>query len=146
MTDSLWGSDFVIKSEPKEAKKLVKKISQPKDPNKVVTKTVKSSKVPLSEKLSVIYSNVKRILGRYAENTLVIKTRDQLREYIDKAILNGEIAVDTETNNSLDPISCKLMGPCLYTPGLKNAYIPINHVNPTTMERLSWFQLKLVLR
>jgi DNA polymerase-1 len=30
------------------------------------------------------------------------------------------------------------MGPCIYTPGQKNAYIPINHINPHTRERLEW--------
>lgn len=137
--DSLWGDDFiVVKSEPKEAKKTIKKISQPKDPSSVVTKAVKSKTVSLHEKLAIITENVKKILGRYAENTQVIKTRAELTSYIDKALENGIIAVDTETNNSLQPITCKLMGPCLYTPGLKNAYIPINHVNPNTGERLDW--------
>jgi DNA polymerase I-like protein with 3'-5' exonuclease and polymerase domains len=46
--------------------------------------------------------------------------------------------VDTETNNSLDVIACKLMGLCLYTPGMKNAYIPVNHFNKDTKERLPW--------
>ena len=30
------------------------------------------------------------------------------------------------------------MGPCIYTPGQKNAYIPINHINYVTGERLDW--------
>lgn len=52
--------------------------------------------------------------------------------------MNKDIAIDTETNNSLDPVTCKLMGPCIYTPGQKWAYIPINHVNKDTRERLAW--------
>ena len=135
---SLWGDDFVVKSEPLEAKKIVKKISKPKDSSSVVTKAVKSKAVPLADKLAIITENVKKILGRYADNTQVIKTREELTKYIDASIANGVIAVDTETNNSLQPITCKLMGPCLYTPGQKNAYIPINHVNPSTGVRLEW--------
>lgn len=30
------------------------------------------------------------------------------------------------------------MGPCIYTEGMKNAYVPINHVNRITGERLPW--------
>lgn len=138
MVDSLWGDDFVVKSEPKEVKKIVKKISQPKDPTKVVEKQVKSKSLTIKEKLAIITENVYKILGRYAEDTLVIKTKEELVNYIDTAIKNGVIAVDTETDNSLDPITCKLMGTCLYTPGLKNAYIPHNHVDVDTGIRLDW--------
>ena len=106
---SLWGDDFVVKSEPVEAKKIVKKISKPKDSSSVVTKAVKSKAVPLADKLAIITENVKKILGRYADNTQVIKTREELTKYIDASIANGVIAVDTETNKSLQPITCKLM-------------------------------------
>jgi DNA polymerase-1 len=136
--DSLWGDDFIIKTEPKEVKKIVKKVKEPKDVSDSVKRVVKSKSVDIHSKLQLIYENVKRILGRYADNTQIIKTRQDLHDYISKAIENGIIALDTETNNSLVPITCKLMGPCLYTPGLKNAYVPINHVDVNTKERLSW--------
>ena len=100
-------------------------------------RTAKSKSMSLEERLRNITQRVYEILGKYKENTVVIKTKDQLVAYIDKAIENGVIAIDTETNNSLDPISCKLMGP-YYTPGMKNAYIPINHIDIHTGERLSW--------
>lgn len=135
--DSLWGEEFSIKETPKAAKKIINKIKEPKAAPKV-EKAIKSKKLTLEDKLKLITENVDRILGFHKADTLVIKTRQQLTEYIDKAILNKEIAIDTETNNSLDPITCKLMGPCLYTPGMKNAYIPLNHVNPETNERLEW--------
>lgn len=131
---SLWGEEFNV--EPTPVKKVLNKINNPKDPNKVVKKAIKSSSLPLRDRLALIRTNVEKILGRYSENTFVIRTKDALHQYIDKAIQNGEIAIDTETNNSLDPISCKLMGPCIYTPSEKNAYIPINHVNPDTNVRL----------
>lgn len=131
MTDSLWGEDFAPVSPTKTAK-ILDKMKSPK------SSTVKrgSSKVSLQEQLSIIRANVLRILGVYKDNTQVIYTREDLHSYISAAIENGIIAVDTETNNSLDPITCKLMGPCIYTPGQKNAYIPLNHVNPVTLERL----------
>lgn len=133
--DSLWGNDYDVSDD--EIKDLIKR-SKPKQVKVYTEKSIKSKTVPIEEKLSIIRANVLRILGVYKENTLVIKTREQLHQYIDSAMSNGVIAVDTETNNSLDPISCKLMGPCIYTPGQKNAYIPVNHINPITRERLPW--------
>ncbi len=72
----------------------------------------------------------------YEDSTQLITTREGLHKYIDTAISNGVIAIDTETNNSLQPVGCKLMGACIYTPGLKNVYIPINHINHNTGELL----------
>lgn len=138
MVDSLWGPEFVIEPTPKKARKIKEKIEKSISPEVDVAKKIKSNSMSLQDKLELITSNVIRILGVYKENTVVIKTRQQLTEYIDAAIKNNLICIDTETNNSLEPITCKLMGPCIYTPGQKNAYIPINHVNPETGERLEW--------
>lgn len=135
--DSLWGDDFSIKNTKEADLELLEKT---KKPLKVVSseKSLKSKKTSIEDKLAIIREEVLRILGGYAENTVVIKTKQQLIDYIDKSIQNGIISVDTETDNSLDPITCKLMGPCIYTPGQKNAYIPINHINYITGERLDW--------
>lgn len=134
MSTSLWGEEFVVQKAP--PKKVIQKVNTPKNPSKVVKTALKDSAIPIEFRLDAIRANVHKILGRYAEDTRVIRTREELTAYIDRAIQNGEIAIDTETNNSLDPLTCKLMGPCIYTPGLKNAYIPINHVNPNTKQRL----------
>ena len=91
-----------------------------------------------TQKYPDVSKEVYRILGTYKENTVVIKSYDDFVNYIDTAIKNNVVAIDTETNNSLDPISCKIMGLCLYTPGMKNAYIPVNHINITTKERFDW--------
>lgn len=138
MTNSLWGDDFIVESPPqKQQKKIIDKVSKPK---KVTVTTEKkaprSNKVTTSERLAMIADEVNRILGVYKDQTVVLRTKEELADYIDKSILNHEIAVDTETNNSLVPITCKLMGLCLYTPGMKNAYIPVNHVNINTGELL----------
>lgn len=139
MLESLWGEDFSIKDIPKQTKTLIKKIKEPlKDVIKCTERVIKSNKVSLDEKLRLIQLDVERILGFHKDDTLIIRDIDTLHLYIDKAIENMEIAVDTETNNSLDPITCKLMGPCIYTPGMKNAYIPINHIDKQTKERLDW--------
>ena len=139
MADSLWGDEFVIEETPKKAQKIKEKIDNPKKPRATKsTKKKEKTVVDIESELDAIYKEVYRILGKYKENTITIKTREQLTRYIDAAIENGIIAIDTETNNSLQPITCKLMGPCLYTPGQKNAYIPLNHVNFRTGERLDW--------
>ena len=135
--DSLWGDDFVIKETPKQAKKVIEKIKQPKTDVKSVKRAVSSKKLSIEDKLKLITEEVNRILGRYESNTQVIATYADLVSYIDKSIENKVIAIDTEINNSLDPITCKIMGGCIYTPGCKNAYIPINHTT-LTGERLDW--------
>ena len=137
MANSLWGDEFVIPSTTDVAKGILNKISKPKE-IKDTNKALKSKIVSIEEKLRLIEIEVNKILGIYKSNTVVIKTKKELIEYIDKSLENGIIAIDTETNNSLDPITCKLMGPCIYTPGMKNAYIPINHVNYHTDERFDW--------
>lgn len=134
---SLWGSEFIIEDSKGKSKEVLKKASSPK---KVRTEQqiLNSKNTSIQTKLDIIYTNVNKILGVYKENTLVIKDKLTLIQYIDKAIENKVIAIDTETNNSLDPLTCKLMGPCIYTPGMKNAYIPINHKNYMTDTRYDW--------
>lgn len=137
--ENLWGDEFALEEEKEKTKKIIKKISKPKELKEVtVEKKLKSVALSLNDKLNIIKENVLRILGKQKENVLVIRTKEELHDYISKCIQTGRIDIDTETNNSLDPITCKLMGPCFYAPGLKQAYVPINHRNPETKERLSW--------
>lgn len=131
---SLWGEEFDIPSSTEKVKKALNKIKSAKPVEQ--NRTSKPEKMSLSDRLAFITSNVNRILGRYRENTTVIISREELSKYIDTAISNNILSIDTETNNSLDPLTCQLMGLCLYTPGLKNAYIPVNHRDPTTNIRL----------
>lgn len=133
---NLWGDDFIVPDNTKDILNKTKNVKTLK--TKTVDQKLKSKTISVTEKIAIITENVHKILGRFADDTVVIKTREQLTQYIDHAISNGVIAIDTETNNSLDPISCKLMGGCIYTPGEKNAYIPINHVDINTRERLPW--------
>lgn len=135
MVASLWGEVF-DKDTSQEVQSVLKKLQNPKQTEVSVEKILKSKKTSLQDKLLLINENVTKILGVYKDQTVVIHTKEQLKDYIDAAIKNGIIAIDTETNNSLDPLTCKLMGPCIYTPGQKNAYIPINHFNPDTNEKL----------
>jgi len=128
---SLWGDEF---NQVEADKELLAKLNKPKK----IKKGTSSDKTDIQAKLKLIEEDVNRILGKYKYDTQIIKTKDELIQYIDKSIENGEIAIDTETNNSLNPLECKIMGGCIYTPGMKNAYIPINHVDIDTGIRLDW--------
>lgn len=129
---SLWGDEFEVPSAKKEVKKVAKKVSSPKDPKVETRKAMKSKTVSTFDKLQLIYEEVNRVLGGYTSNTRVITSKDELSQYIDEAIRNGIIAIDTETNNSLEPLTCLLMGACIYTPGQLSAYIPVHHTQPDT--------------
>lgn len=74
-------------------------------------------------------------LLKHKDEYELITEADQLAEYVDIIINNGEGAIDTETS-SLDPITTTLAGVCLYTPTRKACYIPANHVSHITGERL----------
>ena len=130
---NLWGDEYIVESTQTKSKRLLEKVKNPKQ-----TKKTQSSKLSTEDKILLVKENVHKILGKYAESTIVIKTKEEFDNYIDNCIATGVVALDTETNNSLDPLTCKLMGLCVYSPGLSAAYIPVNHVNITTGERLDW--------
>ena len=75
--------------------------------------TIKNNKnyadLPLTEKLKYIQKEVYKVLGRYKGFVKTIYNKEELSKYIDKAISVDYLAFDTETNNSLDPLTCKLM-------------------------------------
>ena len=139
--EGLFGTDFEInigKSKP-DVKELVSKTKKAKKETDVeadATKLLKSKKLSLQERLSIIREKVIKILGKQIDNVITIRNLNDFSRYIDKAIEKKIIAIDTETNNSTDPKTCKMMGLCLYIPGEKQAYIPINHVNVDTGELL----------
>ncbi|MCK9470260.1 MAG: DNA polymerase [Bacilli bacterium] len=134
--DSLWGEEFTVPKEKEKAKTIAAKIAKPYNAKTSIEKQVKSKVIPLKEKLDLIEKEVRNKLSKQMNNVLCITSKEDFHAYIDKCIKKGRVAVDTETNNSLDPITCKLMGLCLYTPGEKQAYIPVNHRDPDSKERL----------
>lgn len=136
--NSLWGADFEIRPSKPDVSTLLNKVTSPQKitMTKSITSTLKSKKIPIKQKLDLIEIEVNKVLSKFKKDTVIITDVDTLNKYIDAAINNDIIAIDTETNNSLDPFTCKLMGLCLYTLGEKNVYIPINHVNPYTGELL----------
>jgi len=134
---SIFGDDLDIQLPKVSTKKIKKKLEKPAE-DIDAGKALKSRKITLVERLAIINSTVHRVLGKQKQNVLVIKTKEQLDTYIANAIASGRIAIDTETNNTTDCSYCQLMGPCFYYPGGKQAYVPINHRNSETKERLSW--------
>lgn len=129
---NLWGDEFVVESSQEKSKKVLDKVKSPKKTKK------KESSVSISEKLFQIEKSVYKTLGHYADSTIVIKSKEEYDDYINKCIKTGFVALDTETNNSLDTLTCKLMGLCLYSEGLPAAYVPVNHVDRNTGKRLEW--------
>lgn len=120
-----------------KAKKISETIKSPliiEEDN--IEKILKSKKVPIKDKLDIVEKRVHQVLGKYKDNTLVIRNKEEFHQYISDSIKNNFISIDTETNNSLDPLTCKLMGLCIHTYNHKQAYIPVNHVNLDTGEKL----------
>ena len=125
---------FGLKLPDKDEIKV--KLKKVKDEKKVTKRNTISTKLSLDEKLKIITEEVNRRLGKFKYNTKVIYEKEDLNEYLNQCIKNGIVSIDTETNNSIDPITCKIMGLCLYTPGMPQVYVPINHVNYETGELL----------
>ena len=126
----LWGDEFELEKSTQDVLDKVNNPKQVKSSKKI------SNKLSLSDRLSAIQEEVYRILGNHIEDTIVIYSKEDLHNYISQAIKNDIIAIDTETNKSLDPLTCKLVGACLYTYNQKQAYVPISHINNATGELL----------
>lgn len=142
---SLWGEDFAIQGSYTDAKKILNKIKHPKDIKTMpVEKVIAAKNISFGDKLSVVEENVNKVLGKYKDDMRCIYTRADFHDYITKAINNGIISIDTETIGTrtdikkpgTDPFTCKICGLCLYTPDEKSVYIPINHMDYNTNERL----------
>lgn len=144
---SLFGPELDIVLNPDKTDKIIKKLKKPKKvinvSNLTVDQILKNKKISFEIKLGKVKEEVERILGGYKSDTICIYDRNEFHDYISAAIDNKIIAIDTETLGTrtdikkpgTDPFTCRLAGLCLYTPGQKNAYIPINHVDYQTGER-----------
>lgn len=99
-----------IKAKPKKSNRLIDKIDD-------ITKTVETN------------------LGKFANDYIIIRDKKEFENYINACVKNGIISIDTETTG-LDPMLDKIVGLCLYTPNEKACYVPINHVNYITGERI----------
>lgn len=116
---------------------IVKKSNE--KPKNATTSIRGSSILAIIENAKAI---VEERLGHLKDEYIVIRNKEILDDYLTIAInlskqLNKpfEIAIDTETTG-LDPIQDKLVGVCLYAPGVKASYIPVNHISYITNERV----------
>lgn len=89
----------------------------------------------LITRIQTIIANVEKNLGKYRDKYIAIQDEETLKMYIDKAIEVNMLSIDTETTG-LDPLLDEIAGPCIFVPGLKGAYIPINHVSYMTGAKL----------
>lgn len=85
----------------------------------------------LIDKIQSIVSLVNTKFANKKDTFLLIRTEEEFISYIDKCIENGVISIDTETTG-LDPIEDHIVGLCIYTPGMKAAYIPVAHISYIT--------------
>jgi DNA polymerase I-like protein with 3'-5' exonuclease and polymerase domains len=131
-------NEFNIELNKPRVETLLSKLNGAEETETSAAKILKSKSLTLEEKLAIIKRKVLEVLGKQRKNVVVIRTKEEFEDYVSKAIEFGRIAIDTETNNSTDPMTCQLMGLCLYYKGGKQAYIPIHHVNPETGEHLEW--------
>lgn len=131
--DNIFGDEFTIKQT---FNKQAIDVDTTEFNDEDAKKYLKKKTIPLKDKLVLIKDRVIKKLGKQKDNIVVIRDKTAFHNYISSAIASGRIAIDTETNNSLDPVTCKIMGLCLYYPGGKQAYIPINHVDPDSNEKL----------
>ncbi len=135
---NLWGDEFEVPTqENKLVNEILDKISNPESlDKKEFKKLINKKSLTLLDRLRILSDYVKNLLREHIGEILVIRSKEDLVKYVDNIINDGVWAFDTETTNSLDPYTGKVLGLCLYSPNQKSAYVPIWHVDPVTDELL----------
>ena len=90
------------------------------------TPTKSKSSGGLLDKINTIRAVVEKNLGYLKDDYKILNTEEEFVKYIDTCILNGVVAIDTETTG-LDPLQNDIVGMSLYTPNLPAVYVPIHH-------------------
>lgn len=119
--------------------KLLPEVSSKLEDAAILEKAKKKKSLKRSNNIldliEAIRIDIESSLGRYAERYRCIYDYKELEEYIDRANKFGKIAIDTEATG-LNPLIDKIVGLCLYFPGEKGVYVPINHVDYFTGEKI----------
>lgn len=92
-------------------------------------------KVEQVKQTSGLFQAVNDVLRKYKGFPKVIWA-DQIDDYFEKCYINDIVAIDTETDNSVDPVTAILVGLCLYTPYSRPVYIPVNHYDRQTLQKI----------
>ena len=72
----------------------------------------------------------KKVIDYFKDSpAILITTKQELHDYVDKCIETGYAGIDTETTG-VDRIHDHIVGASLYTPGLPECYIPMKHLVP----------------
>lgn len=82
------------------------------------------------------FRDVKKTLCKYRGFVRILRDNDSVKNYFRQCRKNGIVALDTETNNSLDIHDNKMVGLCLFTPFNRPVYIPIGHRDKITNKLL----------
>lgn len=92
-------------------------------------------KVEQVKQTSGLFQSVNDVLRKYKGFPKVIWA-DQIDDYFEKCYVKDIVAIDTETNNSVDPVTAIMVGLCLYTPYSRPVYIPVNHYDRQTLQKI----------
>jgi len=92
-------------------------------------------KVEQIKQSSGLFQSVNDVLRKYKGFPRVIWA-DGIDEYFDKCYRNTIVAIDTETDNSVDPRTAVMVGLCLFTPYSRPVYIPVNHYDSITLQKI----------
>ena len=103
--------------------------------NTVDNGSIKGDTSTTSGKVKLARRMVESLLGHKREHLMSLSQEQEVYTYVSKCIDNGIAGIDTETEglNTQEDI---IAGVCLYTPGEKGVYVPINHKSYMTGVRL----------
>lgn len=103
---------------------------------KAVTRTSVKGGNNLSTTIQSMVSMAEAKLRHHKGDYILLRDKQSLMDYIARCNDHGIAALDTETTG-LNPLLIDIVGLCLYVPGQKSAYVPINHKSYITGARTS---------
>ena len=125
---------FNLPSARSTLKRDMKIAQKAKTAKSMNTVTIKGNGT-LIDKIQSIVSLVNSKFANKKDQFILIRDEQSFIDYMDKCVENGVISIDTETTG-LDPIENHIVGLCIYTPGMKAAYVPVNHISYITQLRV----------
>jgi DNA polymerase I len=114
-----------------------------RDDKETINKKAKSVEHSSGQKTSIIgdinasYRKIRELLENYKDSYKTITDLNELKDYVEKAIKDGYVSIDTETSG-LNDISDKIIGFSLKSISQPGVYIPINHVSAYSKTRLDF--------